>query len=123
MIGNNIDPIIIKNDLKRPAWLVIPKDVERHDWAGSGWNQWFVPDYICFVSIKKSAYIHDRMYETGYPKDLCDKVFYFNMLQQIKKDCSLILKPSAIATAKTYYWAVVNHGWESYNKCLEDLKT
>lgn len=114
---NNTDKLVIKNYLKRPLWLKIPKDVEKHDWAGSGWNQYLVPDTICFVSIRKPAYIHDKMYEAGYPKELCDEVFHYNMNRLIDLKCSLILKPSAYATADLYYISVKNFGQSAYDEC------
>jgi hypothetical protein len=114
---NNTDVIIIKNNLKRPAWLIIPRNVEKFDWVGTSWNQYLVPDYICFISIKKCAYIHDKMYEAGYPKELCDEVFHYNMNKLIELKCSLMLKPSAYATAGLYYLAVKNFGQSAYENC------
>ena len=114
---NNTDKIIIKNNLKRPSWLILPRYVEKHNWAGSGWSLYLVPDIICFVSIKKAAYIHDRMYEAGYPKELCDSTFHYNMNKLIEMNCSFVLKPSAYATADLYYLVVKNFGQDAYDDC------
>lgn len=101
-----------------PIGFKLPRNVERLDWAGTGkFGTWIVPDYICFISIKKSACIHDEMYGIGgveEDKEFADTIFHENMLKQLEK-CSMILRPSAIASAYTYYKAVVWFGSGSFN--------
>ena len=100
-------------NLLLPVGFRLPKDVEKKDWAGSGkFGTLVVPDYICGVSIKKSACIHDRMYEIGKTKrdkKQADNIFYKNMMNQIK-ECDLALKPTAKSTVWIYYKAVVWFG-------------
>ena len=86
VLMNNTDKIVLKSGLKMPAWLTIPHNVESKDWLGSGLCQYLVPDYICGISMKKAGYVHDKMYESQYPKALCDNIFKYNMKYLISQD-------------------------------------
>lgn len=114
---NNTDKIVIKNGLKMPNWLVIPTNVEKKDWLGSGWTQYLVPDYICGISMKKAGYIHDKCFEAQYPFNLCNEIFLYNMKHLIKQDKNLIFRTTALTICKLYYWGVKYKGRKYYDAC------
>lgn len=120
---NNTDKIVIKNGLKMPSSLTIPHDVESKDWLGSGWCQYLVPDYICGISMKKAGYVHDSMFESQFPFELCNEVFWFNLKVLIKKDKNLIFRTTAMSVAKLYYWGVKYRGRKYYDYCRDNQVT
>lgn len=101
----------------QPESFIMPRNVESVDWAGHGkLGTMIVPDYICGVSIKKSACIHDWMYKYGKTwkeKRQADRVFKKNLLIQTK-NCDLLLRASARATVSIYYYAVKLFGEGPY---------
>ena len=98
-----------KTGLKIRFGFEFPLDVEDRDWAGTGkFGTWLVPDYICGISIKKSACVHDDCYEHGLTEEdkrQADEAFRYNLDKQIA-NCDLSLRTSASATAWAYYVVV-----------------
>ena len=105
--------------LKIPPGCVIPANVERKDWLGSGKiGTWLVPDYIFFVSMKKAGYIHDWCYEKQIGKKTADKMFLHNMKVLIRESTMpLACKENAYIVAYWYYQAVNWFGYAAYNRC------
>ena len=111
--------IRIENGLKIPDGCIIPANVERKDWLGSGKiGTWLVPDYIFFISMKKAGYIHDWCYDNQIGKKLADKMFLHNMKVLIKQSStSKAVKDNAMSVAWCYYQAVNWFGYRAYNRC------
>ena len=117
---NNI--ITNKDGLKLPYCCIIPANVERKDWCGSGKiGTWLVPDYLFGISIKKAGFIHDYMYDHQFNKKLSDKVFLHNMKQLIKNWYgSKAIKDNANIIAYYYYQAVNWFGYFAYNRAKKE---
>ena len=105
--------------LRIPAGITIPDDVESHDWLGTGKiGTLLVPDSILGISMKKAGYIHDKMYEAQYPKEFCDKIFRYNMNVLIQNSGkSMIVRSNAREIAQFYYLMVDWFGQSAYDAC------
>lgn len=114
---NNIT--INEDGLKIPYNCIIPANVERKDWLGSGKiGTVLVPDYIWGVSVKKAGFIHDWCYDNQIGKKLADEIFLFNLIKLIENaNLSYIIKTNAKIIANYYYNAVRLFGQSAYDKC------
>ena len=90
-----------------PPNFILPDGSERIcNGCGSGWNAILIPDNLLGLCIRLACCIHDYMYEVGVTrkdKDFADKMFLWNMKCLIYSKGSLILRPTRLTMARTYY--------------------
>jgi len=107
------------NELIVPDGCIIPANVERKDWLGSGKiGTWLVPDYIFTISMKKAGYVHDWCYQNQIGKKKADKIFIHNMKVLINQSGhGKAIRDNALIVAYYYYQAVNWLGKSAYNRC------
>ena len=62
--------------------------------------------------VKDACKIHDMCYETGRPKAVCDKEFYYNTMQLCQDKCFFCSNCKFVAWSA--WSAVKNHGHKAY---------
>jgi len=101
-----------------PKNFLLPDGSERLcNGCGSGWNAILVPDDFLGLSIKLACCIHDYMYEVGITrkdKDFADKMFLHNMKTIIYNNDCMILRPTRLSLARTYYHFVRKFGDDAF---------
>lgn len=101
-----------------PPGFLLPNGSERIcNGCGSGWNAILVPDNLLGLEIRIACCIHDYMYEVGITikdKAFADKMFLYNMKMLIYNESCLILRPTRLSMARTYYHFVCKFGSSAF---------
>jgi len=108
--------------------LATPEQIDKAIGVGGcgpgGIGDYFVPDTMYGLNIKRACMIHDWMYHYGVSepdKELSDSIFLNNMIRIIRANTkSLFLKMLRLKRARTYYSSVKYFGgpafWDSKNE-------